>query len=421
MEPSIPCAEAAPADRSVRRDSLLRSGTPTADNSPSSILPPPSTSSSQFRLSLSLEGKAELVSSQPSPPRASEPSSALEAATLPPVRAPRTLHRSRSALPGITLPPISTLTANLPPQLARGRSRDVQAWESCCDAETRDELTQQAENESSGSAIAAISLLRSSSQSGLNSLAHAATSALASTSSKRNAPPSRRGSLTKKAKLSRTSSSVARMQSLPPPPTSTQQATDSIDKPERAATEELDQERRKKTADKSGLIPVLSSAGGDSDKENWSPESGENATDGRRRHPLPLTAPSKVATPTKTSTNTRRAGQVLGERNTNGAKRSLLGSRASTAPTPRLRGGKTGLAHTVSIFEDENGKVKEGSGGAGARKSALDKKGRDSDEVERFMRGEVSPSKRPDMDCVAGLLSLSQGKWATSGTDDFLY
>lgn len=183
-----------------------------------------------------------------------------------------------------------------------------------------------------------------------------------------------------------------------------------MDKPERAATEELDPERRKKTMDESSLIPVLSPAGGDSDKENWSPESGGNEAAGRRRHPLPLTAPSKTTTPTISNANMRRAGQVLGERNTNGTKRSLLGSRASTAPTPRLRGGKTGLEHAVSIFEDENGKVKEGSG-VGARKSTVDKKGRDSDEVERFMRGEVSPSKRPDMDCVVGLLSLSQGNW----------
>jgi hypothetical protein len=33
------------------------------------------------------------------------------------------------------------------------------------------------------------------------------------------------------------------------------------------------------------------------------------------------------------------------------------------------------------------------------------------DEVSRFMCGDVSPSKKGDMDCVAGLLSLSQGAW----------
>jgi hypothetical protein len=32
-------------------------------------------------------------------------------------------------------------------------------------------------------------------------------------------------------------------------------------------------------------------------------------------------------------------------------------------------------------------------------------------EVEKFMRGEVSPSKRGDLDCIQGLLSLSQGNW----------
>lgn len=33
------------------------------------------------------------------------------------------------------------------------------------------------------------------------------------------------------------------------------------------------------------------------------------------------------------------------------------------------------------------------------------------DEVERFMGSSVSPSKKGDIDAVAGLLSLSQGNW----------
>jgi hypothetical protein len=32
-------------------------------------------------------------------------------------------------------------------------------------------------------------------------------------------------------------------------------------------------------------------------------------------------------------------------------------------------------------------------------------------EVEKFMCGEISPSKKGDLDCVQGLLSLSQGNW----------
>jgi hypothetical protein len=32
-------------------------------------------------------------------------------------------------------------------------------------------------------------------------------------------------------------------------------------------------------------------------------------------------------------------------------------------------------------------------------------------DVDKFMRGEVSPSKKGDLDCIQGLLSLSQGTW----------
>ncbi|KAK6843568.1 homeobox transcription factor [Apiospora arundinis] len=398
-------------DESFRLDSFTQSAGSTVDNSPSSILPPPSSSSSKFRLSLSLEGKAELVSSQPSPPRPAPRQMPLDTATLPPVR--RMLQRSQSAsqsaLPGITLPPISTLTAGLPAQLAPGRSRDVHAWESCCDAETRDELTQQAENESSGSAVAAISLLRSSSQtsSGFSSLlsavAQAANASMSSNPGKRNAPPSRRSSLSKKPKLSRSSSSIARIQSLPPPAQATQQSpTDSLDKPERAATEDVELE--KLSADKPGLAVVLS-PGGDSDKENWSPD--EEGNPNRRRHPLPSTTPSKEQTTVQSVLgNARRVGRVLGEQGPNAMnKRTFLGNRANTAPVPRLRGGKAGLETNVSIFEDENGQKKLPS-----EKSGKGAKG--DDEVDSFMmRGQVSPSKRPDMDCVAGLLSLSQGNW----------
>lgn len=115
-------------DDTLRLDAFPSSApASTVDSSPASILPPPTTSSSQFRLSLSLEGKAEIVSSLRSPPMPEEAPGSLDAAmTLPPVRGPRALQRSRSAQAGVALPPISTLTASLnpsyPPQLARGRS-----------------------------------------------------------------------------------------------------------------------------------------------------------------------------------------------------------------------------------------------------------------------------------------------------------
>lgn len=362
------------ANKANRRDSFQSSVSPTTRSSPGGILPPPS--SSQVRLSLSLEGKAELVSSQPSPPRPAQPPLPADADTLPPVRTHRTLHRSRSALAGITLPPISTLTAHLPPQLKHGRSRDVHAWESCCEADPRDELTKQAENESSGSAVAAISLLRSSSSSSsLNSLLNndIGSGVMRSCTTKRNAAPAPRTSA-KKAKLSRASSSVARMQTVPPL-TMEKDANVTIETPEPA-----------KKSHKAGVVSLLSPSG-DSDKENWSPDEHGNGYH-RRLLPEASAKPVDVAT----GDNLRRVGRVLGEQN--GLFKPMLGNRANTSPMPRQKGAKH-AGSPLTIFEDREKRSREGT----------------PNDVERFMCGEISPSKKPDMDCIAGLLSLSQGNW----------
>lgn len=60
----------------------------------------------------------------------------------------------------------------------------------------------------------------------------------------------------------------------------------------------------------------------------------------------------------------------------------------------------------LEIFEDSPPRTVQRAG-----------KGED-EEVERFMRGDmagignlVTPAKKCDVDAVAGLLSLSQGKW----------
>ncbi|KAI1447937.1 hypothetical protein F5Y02DRAFT_415326 [Annulohypoxylon stygium] len=360
-------------DDSFRSESFSSSFHSTVNSSPGSVLPPPSSSSSQVRLSLSLDGKAELVSSQPSPPCPAQMQLPGEADTLPPVRVSRTLHRSRSALPGITLPPISTLTAHLPPQLTRGRSRDVHAWESCCEADTRDELTKLAENESSGSAVAAISLLRSSSSSAsLSNLIHSQNSpnVLQSNPNKRNAPqnkPCHREGTTKKPKLSRATSSVARMQTLPPA---------SLVDAAAAVTAVLDPEKKPSK----GSLSVILSPGGDSDKENWSPDEDSNPN---CRRPMPSPKPAARSPIGK---NPRRVGRVLGEHDATARRTLLFGSRSNTAPLSKPR-------DSLSIFEDKENSPKQ-NGEAGKR-----------------AQGELSPSKRPDMDCVAGLLSLSQGNW----------
>ncbi|KAI1431657.1 hypothetical protein GGR50DRAFT_678395 [Xylaria sp. CBS 124048] len=396
-----------PGDDSYRLNSFSSTSS-TADNS-ASILQPPS-SSSQVRLSLSLDGKAELISAQPSPPRAA-PQPILHAETLPPFSG-RTLQRSRSAFSGITLPPISTLTKTLgapfPPQFTRGRSRDVHAWESCCEADTRDELTRQAENEASGSAVAAISLMRSSSSSAsLSNLIHNYSSnsrspsqsgILQPNSLKRNALSAPRLSLDRKPGRTKPSTPINRYASV--------EASENVVDVGRDE-DALGPEKKKRKSHHFILSPS-----GDSDKENWSPDK-DGHPDHRRHLPLPGAGIPSAKTGAAVPRNPRRVGHVLGEQDAATKRQFPNGSadmrnhhmnRANTAPTlgPRMRkAGDTAL----SIFEDgassdENGPPTRPRGPT-----------RNADEVERFMRGEVSPSKRPDMDCIAGLLSLSQGNW----------
>ncbi|KAJ6445816.1 homeobox transcription factor [Purpureocillium lavendulum] len=204
-----------------------------------------------------------------------------------------------------------------------------------------------AENESNGSAIAAISLLRSSS------------GILQPSAAKRNASLTRsqQPRQTKKAKFSRTTSTYARLESV---------VTSDIEKP------------RENSSGKVKVAMLVSPT--DSDKENWSPDEDGGSRGNSRRRPLP-------GGPTAKSQNPRRMA-ALGEHK----GPAFLNSRANTAPSRPHALSKGG---TIEIFDDADRPAP---------------RSRD-DEVERFMRGEVSPSKKGDMDCVAGLLSLSQGAW----------
>ncbi|KAH8603064.1 hypothetical protein B0O99DRAFT_588114 [Bisporella sp. PMI_857] len=283
-------------------------------------------SSSSVRLSMSLDGKAELVDTPSSPVQEHRRRPRSSGAAIQQKR--RSLQRSRSALPfghsPRSLPPFI-------PHLTSGRSRDARSWEFCCDPDARDELTTQAENESTGSAVAAISLLRSTS-----------SAALKSNNNKRNAPATKRDGFDhgKKPKLGRAQSSLARLQGSEMP----------MSKPK-------------------GNDGLMRSPSGDSDKENWLP--GEGGTQPRRR-PLPSSRPD----------NYSKSKIVLGDNHSIMSHAGNLGASKSR----RRRGPHT----ETKVFEDQDG---------------------GDEEVERFMRGEVSPSKKGDLDCIQGLLSLSQGNW----------
>ncbi|KAN0122498.1 hypothetical protein V8E51_000824 [Hyaloscypha variabilis] len=296
-----------------------------------------STSSSRMRLSMSLDGKAELITG-PSPPRPHAARPVSSSGAVPHKR--RGLQRSQSALPYTQIPSIANVIPPFQPRLPTGRSRDARTWEFCCDPEAEDELTTQAENESHGSALAAISLIRS-----------ASNSALKQNANKRNAPSVKPDSSKhgKRPKLGRATSSLARLQN-----------------PAKASSKPLHQHS---DYSKDGL---MHSPSGDSDKENWIPdERGGNPL----RRPLP----------TSRADNPQNSRVILGD-NFN------VPTHAVDFPGGRHRNRKPAKA-IPKIFEDkENGGIVP-------------------PEVEKFMRGEVSPSKKGDLDCIQGLLSLSQGNW----------
>ncbi|KAK4160943.1 pah4 homeobox protein encoded by the pah4 protein [Cladorrhinum sp. PSN259] len=352
------------------------------------ILPPPTSSqSSRFRLSMSLDGKAEVVSAIPSPPQSIPvPPTPEMLQSLGPIRQP-SLQRSHSASPSVTLPPISLLTNSLtnpsplPPRLTRGRSRDPHAWEFCCDVENReDALTVQAKHESSGSAVAAISLLRSTSSTGASPLQP-------SSSAKRNATMSKaapRAGMAKKPKLGRSSSSVARLQS------------------SMIGTEKM----------KIHTDAPYSPCGNESDKENWSPsEEGTGIYPPRTpvySHVQSLTGTGRRPLPSFSASSLRLDKEKKNQRRTPANGRSFLSNsgRANTAPVGKFGSYRRRVAaglndSPLNIYEDVDVDEEDRE----QQTSPL------NEEVERFMKGQVSPSKKRDVDAVAGLLSLSQGNW----------
>lgn len=263
--------------------------------------------------------------------------------------------------------------------------------------EHRDELTAYAERESSGSAIAAISLMRTLSSSSHSSVMGHSVSAsnLQSAAAKRNARPSAYNQHhAKKPKLGRASSSVGRLQ--------TSFVNSTIDKPPvRGLDVDADVDELKKVK----MSMLLSPGGNDSDKENWSPaddyhpafRGSQRAATGRR--PLPSAPLSKVMPSLATAQSSRR--RVLED----GTNRFLLG-RASTAPMSNRRKGEA----AIEIFEDGSDDA-DASDDEDQPPKHRARGGVTDDEVEKFMRGEVSPSKKGAASAIAGLLALSQGNW----------
>ena len=366
---------------------------------PGTFLPRPQSTPPQYHLSMSLEGKAEVIQAIPSPPRPTAPPPITDI-LLPRPESPgppdlyrrrgQRLHRTHSL----------EMSNRLPPMLTRGRSSNPQEWEYAVSGNREDALTVQAAHENSGSATAAINLLKFFEQSSARA-------------AKRTAPAggaAPRHGAAKKAKLVRSYSTLARLENNTTGPTANANRHN-------IQTNRLTPSEKYKPPRPSASATFLS--GNDSDKENWSPDEDGHPRPSRRvaaASPHPnnsLTATGRRLLPSEPSSVSKHPR--------GNPRRTLGGSgqtpflspagRASTAPSYSLFGGekkkyrrgRLSVASSLDIFEDEEeegGSEEEGEGDEDGDESC--------EEVRRFMGAGASPSKEK---AVEGLLRLSQGNW----------
>ncbi|KAL2270906.1 hypothetical protein VTJ83DRAFT_277 [Remersonia thermophila] len=390
----------------------------------------PSSQPARLCLSLSLDGRAEITESTISPPRprptrpegadAITPPSSVR---LPPLQlfpdaASASKHPRRSLPSMSSLDSILSRSMSVPrdprsslkyvldpigrsPSLRRCRSSDVHAWEACATSQNlEDPLIQQAKHESSGSAVAAINLVRS-------------TSALSTSSilKQRSANAKRRTSLqpgsAKRHKSDLTSMGSSRMRGV-----------DAVFGP--------GEKRSVANAQASGPAKGSSTAAdlyaNDSDKENWSPDEDgvprpryttSSFASGRR--PLPSAAPSSFKdgyrNPRRTSGyDSPRAAPSLLRGSTSPGGWSRYARRYRARPSLPSRSQSALEIYEDSDNDDDN-EEEEGS-----HKPPRDGSGDDSrpDPKELLSSigdvGSISPSKEKDVAAATGLLSLKWGR-----------
>ena len=301
--------------------------------------------SSSVRLSTSLDGKAQVVTSEvdsPSPPRLQHSLNNDMTRRLP------KLQRSQSAhIPSTSeSQEFGGLTFSWP-RRAMGRSKDARAWEFYCDSDARNALTLQAEQEQRGSAVGELGLIRSkSNKDAMRGLEKRREKSSSQDSAKRKQSI---GQIGQKPKLARTTSSIARLQTV------------------NNAQIRVSQRKNKDVKPRSQTARYHDPSG-DSDKENWEP--GTQVSNVRRLPSVP---------------NTQASGKVLQENTRLMSHSTSLGAVLNRENmTPRRRRTKLEI---ISIHDD--GKV----GG----------------DVAAFTGEGSSPAD--DLDCVQNLLSLSQAAW----------
>jgi len=298
---------------------------------------------------MSLDGNAQITpntDNQISPPKFRQNATAISLGRV------GGLKRSQSAITlGEAEPSVlPKLFSDFSRRSSIGRSRDSRTWEFYCDGDSRDALTAQAERENSGSAAGAISLIRSRSNTALQSSNNRNLKSIKfeTTRNKKSSSQAHR-----KSKLGRTASSLGRLQS--------NQVNIMLGNSNGA----------NKTSKLSKEESALGSPTGDSDKENWLPG-------------------------TQVSQTSRRQ-----EQHGKGGLKSILGENrhviSQSSGLEAFLVEDKRRARKLRVSSDEN-------------KENADEADED-DEVGTFMRGSRRSAGGEDFDCVQGLLSLSQGAW----------
>ena len=281
------------------------------------------------RLSMTAEGKAEVITkngASPSPPRQAQ-------------------GPQLSAMPKMQPVPfkMTPLSVQKVQKSSIGRSRDSRSWEFWCDKDSRTEFENTAEKDGSGSAAGAIGLLRSAS----------GRSILGALPAKRNFQGASRQLPSKRSKLE-----------LRRPPL--QRSNTSLGRLQNTLILDDDEAYPNKTAKlkHSESASYARSPGAESNKENRSP-----GWVGSTRSDSPLSESLTEVLPD--------GDAMMGKLRQRGRSSRLPGTTVSTKDRPQ------GDSRT-------------------------------DPEVEAFMEGHrrsASASEEDDLDCIQGLLSLSQGNW----------
>ncbi|KZF23647.1 hypothetical protein L228DRAFT_282347 [Xylona heveae TC161] len=166
-------------------------------------------STSSLRMSMSIDGKAQVVANDGDSPPPESPG--IQDA---PQRRSDGLQRSQSAIGLNEIMKRNPQGAGMPfpRRTPSGRSRDARTWEFYCDSGARNALSAKAEQERSGSAVNAIGLLRSRSSNMLTQNSNKRNAQLSRQENIKRVKPSSTGD--EKPKLVRASSSLARLQNV---------------------------------------------------------------------------------------------------------------------------------------------------------------------------------------------------------------